>query len=150
MSPLCRANIGLRKVESETASRSHRAMKLDFAAQQVAQLATDGQTQSRAAVFAARPCIGLLERLKDNALLCRLGIPMPVSDTSNATTDAALLRTGWSLFQPPLAENTESRIVPCSVNLKALERRFFRHLLQALGIGNQALAQAVDRFRLRR
>ena len=53
------------------------------------------------------------------------GMPMPVSDTSNATTAGDWLRTGCSGLQPPTAAVTDSRTPPCSVNLKAFDSRFF-------------------------
>src|SRR3954451_2989843 len=42
---------------------------MDFAAEQVRQLAADGQAQPRAAVFAAGAGVSLLERLEDDLLL---------------------------------------------------------------------------------
>ncbi len=53
------------------------------------------------------------------------GMPIPVSETSNATTEGALLRIGWSGLQPPVADETLSVTPPLAVNLKALESRFF-------------------------
>ncbi len=50
---------------------------------------------------------------------------MPVSATSKATTVGAPLSIGWSGFQPSETAETERRTPPWSVNLKALERRFF-------------------------
>ena len=44
-------------------------LQLDFAAQQVRQLAADRQTQTGAAVLAAGSCICLLERLENDPLL---------------------------------------------------------------------------------
>ena len=45
--------------------------KSDLSAQQVRQLAADGQPQARAAVLARRAGVGLLERLEDDPLLLR-------------------------------------------------------------------------------
>ena len=53
------------------------------------------------------------------------GIPIPVSATSKATTEPARLRIGWSSLHPLSAAETERRTPPCSVNLKALDSRFF-------------------------
>ena len=50
---------------------------------------------------------------------------MPVSDTSNATTVGAWLSTGCSDDQPPVTAEMLSRTPPCSVNLNALDSRFF-------------------------
>ena len=54
------------------------------------------------------------------------GIPTPVSETSNAITDAADFRIGCSVLNPLGAVETCNRTPPCSVNLKALESRFLR------------------------
>ena len=53
------------------------------------------------------------------------GMPMPVSVTSNATTVGAWSRTGWPAIQPPVTAAMLSCTPPCSVNLKALDSRFF-------------------------
>ena len=50
---------------------------------------------------------------------------MPVSETSKATTVGDCFKVGWSSFQPEVAWETLSFTPPCSVNLKALESRFF-------------------------
>ena len=52
------------------------------------------------------------------------GMPMPVSETSNATTAEAWLSTGWAALQPPNAADTLSRTPPCAVNLNAFDSRF--------------------------
>jgi hypothetical protein len=69
------------------------AAQADFAAEQVRQLAADGQAQAGAAVFAAGAGVGLLERLEDELLLFRRDADAGVS-TSKATTCGALLSTG--------------------------------------------------------
>ena len=52
-------------------------------------------------------------------------MPIPVSETWNATTEAAVPRIGWSSLQPPAATDTDRLTPPCSVNLNALDNRFF-------------------------
>ena len=54
------------------------------------------------------------------------GMPMPVSDTSNAITAGAVFSTGCSALQPPTAAETLRRTPPSAVNLKAFDSRFFR------------------------
>ena len=51
---------------------------------------------------------------------------MPVSETSNATTEPALLKIWWRSVQPVVAVEIDNRTPPCSVNLNAFDRRFFR------------------------
>jgi len=75
---------------------------LNLAAEQVGQLAADRQAKTGAAVFAVGAGVGLLEASK--IIRCFSGrIPIPVSDTSKATTSAASLSTGCSVLQPALA-----------------------------------------------
>ena len=58
---------------------------------------------------------------------------MPESDTSKATTAMGLIENRMpGAPTGHVAGDTFSQTPPCSVNLKALERRFFEHLLQAL------------------
>src|SRR5258705_12233328 len=52
-------------------------------------------------------------------------MPMPVSDTSKATTAGEWLRTGCSALQPPTAAETRMRTPPSAVNLNAFDNRFF-------------------------
>ena len=61
-----------------------------------------------------------------------LGIPIPVSDTSNATTDAALLSTGCSSLQPVATVETVSRteeFAPALERALAAGRPALLHLL---------------------
>ena len=58
---------------------------MDLAAQQVGQLAADRQTQAGSAVLAAGAGVGLHEGLENDLVLVR-AMPMPVSETSKATT----------------------------------------------------------------
>src|ERR1700757_953737 len=59
----------MRQIEGEGAALSRRALQLDFAAEQVCELAADGEAKSRASVFAAGTGVGLLEGLEDDLLL---------------------------------------------------------------------------------
>ena len=86
-----RADVGLRQIEREGAALAGRAAELNFAAEQAGEFAADGEAEAGAAVLAAGAGVGLLEGLEDDALLFR-GMPMPVSETSKAMTEPALLR----------------------------------------------------------
>ena len=66
---------------------------MDLAAEQARQLAADRKAEAGAAVFPAGAGIRLLECLEDQLLLLQ-GMPMPVSDTSNAITAGAVFSTG--------------------------------------------------------
>jgi hypothetical protein len=88
-----------RQVQREGAALARRAGQADLAAQQLGQLAADRQAQAGAAVLAAGGAVGLLEGLEDDLLLVA-EMPMPVSDTENATTCLARFSSSWSELQP--------------------------------------------------
>ena len=50
---------------------------------------------------------------------------MPVSNTWKATTEGACFKVGCSGLQPLAAAKMLSRTLPCPVNLKAFDSRFF-------------------------
>ena len=129
-----------RQVEREGAAHARHAAQLDFAAEQVGELAADGEAEAGAAVFAAGAGIGLLERLEDDLLLLG-GMPMPVSATSKATTVGALRSIGCSALQPPAAAAIASRTPPWSVNLKAFDSRFFSTCCRRLRVGDHAAVE---------
>src|SRR5204863_9784119 len=64
-----RRRVRLRQVEGEDAARAGRADEADLAAEQLGELARDGQAEARAGVLARSRTIGLLERLEDDLLL---------------------------------------------------------------------------------
>src|SRR5207253_8977369 len=64
----------------ERAAFAGRAVQTDFTAEQRRQFARNGQTQPRAAVLAARPGVGLLERFKNQLLLLRRDPDAGVAD----------------------------------------------------------------------
>ena len=66
------------------------------------------------------------------------GMPMPVSDTSNATTAGAWLSTGCSGLQPPTAAVTDQPHAALFGELEGVRQQVLEHLLQALGIGRDA------------
>ena len=75
-----RSDIGERQIQRERAAHAGFATQLDFAAEQIRQLAADRETKPGAAIFAAGRRIGLLERLEDDALLLRLDADTGVAD----------------------------------------------------------------------
>src|SRR5205085_11647449 len=56
-------------IERERRADARLARHADLAAEQPRDLAADGEAEARAAVLARGRCIGLLERLEDDALL---------------------------------------------------------------------------------
>src|SRR4029453_7828516 len=64
-----RTDVADGEVESEGAAHSRRAPQLDLAAEQVGQLAADGQAEAGAPVLPGGAGVGLLEGLEDDLLL---------------------------------------------------------------------------------
>ena len=60
-----------RQIQRERAAAARHAGQADLAAEQMRQLAADGETEARAAVLARGAGVGLLERLEDDPLLLR-------------------------------------------------------------------------------
>ena len=114
-----------RQVERERAALARRAAQLDLAAEQVGKLAADRQAQAGAAVLAAGAGVGLLEGLEDDLLLLGRDADAGVRDLEG--DDRRRLAEDRMIGAPAaVAPRTmRSRTPPCSVNLKALESRFF-------------------------
>src|SRR6266702_5112474 len=64
-----RADIVERQIERKGAPAAWRAAQLDLAAEQVGELAADGEAETGTAIFPARAGIRLLERLETDLLL---------------------------------------------------------------------------------
>src|ERR1043166_5409314 len=63
-----RRDISLRQIKRECAASAETALEPDFAAEQSSQLAADRQAETGSTVLTARRAVGLLKRLKDDAL----------------------------------------------------------------------------------
>ena len=73
------------------------------------------------------------------------GMPMPVSDTSNATTAGAWLRIGWFGLQPSYTDEIRNRTSPWLVNLNALESRFLSTCCRRLAsVSMRAVEMRID------
>src|SRR5215469_5015509 len=66
-----RTDVFCRQIERECAAAAGRTAQLNFAAEQVRELAADGEAEARAAVFAAGAGVGLLECFEDDLLFFR-------------------------------------------------------------------------------
>ena len=113
------------RYKSERAAHAGRAAQLDFATQQARQFAADGQTQTGAAVFAARPCVRLLKRLEDDALFFGRDTDAGIGNFEGDDRRRAIQIPDGPRSSRSVATLTESRTLPCSVNLNAFESRFF-------------------------
>src|SRR6185436_17503625 len=85
-----RACVTNRQVQRERAAHTRGAAQLDLTTKQTCQLSTDRQSQTRAAVLAARARVGLLERLEHDALLLRRNADAGIGylERDDATTQA--------------------------------------------------------------
>ena len=102
-----------RQRQREGAALAGRAGHRDVAAEQARQVARDRQAQPGAAVACGGAAVGLAEGLEDERPAGRGGMPMPVSLTAKATPSVGRAAT-------------RSVTSPRSVNLSALDSRFFR------------------------
>ena len=86
-----------RQIKRERASFAERTGESDFPAQQRRQFARNGQTQTRAAVFAAGAGVGLLKRLEDQLLFFRRDADAGVADFKRNDASASCFSAGWSV-----------------------------------------------------
>ncbi len=70
-----------------------------------------------------------------------VGMPIPVSATSNAITDAALLSTGWSSLQPLPATDTRQLNAALFGELERVGKQILQDLLQAFGVGYETASK---------
>ena len=101
------------------------AAERDLAAEQPDQLAADRQAQSGAAVLAGRGAVGLREGLEHARLELGRDADAGVGDGERGDRTAARASVSLAALQPLSAMPTCTLTAPCSVNLNALESRFF-------------------------
>src|SRR5579871_2516325 len=128
-----RADIAAREIERERTSDTRRAAKMDFATEEVRELAADRETQTRAAIFAAGTGISLLERFEDDLLLfggnADAGIGNLKGDDRGSLAQHGV-RTApagghWGNNQADAAALRK---------LEGVRKQVLEHLLQALGV----------------
>ena len=130
-----------RQIERERAADAGRAAQLDFAAEQVRQFAADGEAEAGAAIFAAGAGIGLLERLEDDLLLLRRNADAGIGHFEGNHLCAWLqhrVRRASSRLAPA---DTFSCTPPLGGELERVGKQVLQHLLQALGVGDDAAAE---------
>ena len=136
-----RAQVGKRQIQGEGAAAAGDAAQADLPAQQVRQLAADGQSETRAAVLAGGARIGLLESLEYDPLLLR-------GYADAGITDRELDHRG-SLPQDRMlgtpADGGDTHVQAHAAALGELERvreQILQYLQQALGVGGDRPSQA--------
>ena len=136
-----RADIFDRQVEREGAAGARRAAQLDFAAEQARQLAADGEAEAGAAVFAAGAGVGLLERLEDDLLLFRRNADAGIATPRRRPPPAPGCSTGCSALQPPRGRDDVEPHAALLGEFEGVRQQVLEHLLQALGVGDDAAAE---------
>ena len=134
------ADIFQRQVEREGAAHVRRAAQMDFAAEQVRQLAADREAQAGAAVFAAGAGVGLLEGLEDDLLLLGRDADAGVGDLERH--HRRRLVEHWMLRAPAALRGRDAEPhAALRGELERVRQQVLQHLLQALGVGGDAAAE---------
>ena len=134
-----RAEVAHRQIQRERAADAGGAAQLDLAPEEVGQLAADGQPQAGAAELAAGAGVGLLERLEDDALL--LGRDADARIRHLEGDDAALAQ--HRVAGGPAAGRRRDGEPHAAVRgeLEGVREQVLQHLLQPLGVGDEAASQ---------
>ena len=115
----------MRQVESERAALAGSAAQLNFAAQQAGQFAADRQPQAGAAVLAAGAGICLLEGLEDDALLLGRNADAGIGDLEGDDRGRLAQESDDPRSSRSWRPTRTGARRPASVNLNALDSRFF-------------------------
>ena len=131
------ARIFDRQVERERAADAGGRAQMDLAAQQIGELATDRQAEAGAAVLAAGRGVGLLERLEDDLLLLQQDADAGIGDFEG---DHGRRLVEHRMLGAPAAERGRDVEPHAAVlgELEGVRQQVLEHLLQALGIGDDA------------
>ena len=135
-----RSDILERQVERERAALARRAVQLDLAAEQIGKLAADRQAEAGAAILAAGAGVGLLERLEDDLLLLGGNADAGIGDLEG--DDGGGLAQDRMIGGPAACGPGDAQ--PHAAVLGELEgvgEQVLEHLLQALGVGDDAAAE---------
>src|SRR5207249_1248236 len=125
------------QIKRKCAADVGRTPKLDFAAQQVRQLAADRKPQAGAAVFAAGACVCLLERLENDFLFFRRDTDAGVGHLEG---DDALGLTENQMGRCPAYRRSGNLELDATAisKLECIREEILEHLLQPLGVGDEA------------
>src|SRR5262249_42788530 len=131
------AGVSYRQIKGKCAADARCAAQLNFAAQQVRKLAADRESQAGTAIFAAGAGIGLLERLEDDLLLFGGGVDAGVGDPEGA--DSLPLAEDRVCRGPAAGRGGDLEMdAAAGGKLECIRQQVLEHLLQALGVGDEA------------
>ena len=123
--------------------------KLNFAAQQIGQFAADGQTEPGAAVLAAGACVGLLERLEDDALFLGRNTDAGISHLEGDDGCRRRSKSGDRRSSRRIGKRHRKANAALLGKLERVGEQVLEHLLQALGVCDQAATPGSDRLKRR-
>ena len=116
------------------------AAQLDLAAEQVGKLAADRQAEAGAAVLAAGAGIGLLEGLEDDPLL--LGRDADAGVRHLECDDRGRLREARMIRAPSAPGDSDAELDAAVLGeLEGVGQQVLQHLLEALGVGDDAAVE---------
>src|SRR5262245_52679707 len=113
---------------------------MDFAAEQVRQLSADREPQAGAAVFAAGAGVGLHEGLENDLLLVLCDADAGVGDLERHRR-RRLLEHGMLRAPAALRRRDAQPYAALRRELERVREQVLEHLLQALGIGDDAASE---------
>ncbi len=115
-------------------------MQLNFAAEQTREFAADGKSEARAAVFAARAGVGLLERFENDALLFGKNADARVGDferdhRAGAAEDRVLVA-------PTVVGDADRKAHAALLGeFEGVREQILEHLLETLRVGDDTAHQ---------
>jgi hypothetical protein len=132
-----RADISGRQIQREGAAAARRAAQLDLAAEQLRQFAADGEAEAGTAVFSAGAGIGLLERLEDDLLLFERNADAGVGHLER---DHARRLLEHGMLRVPAGPRGDHAHPDATLGgeLESIGQQVLQHLLQPLGVGDDA------------
>src|SRR5205085_2336814 len=137
-----RADAGIAKwqIERKGAADIGRAAQLDLAAEQIGEFSADREAEARAAVFAVRAGISLLERFEDDALFLRRNADTGIGHLEHDDAGGAVQHR---VVRAPAARSLiNAELDPAMLGeLEGVRQQVLEHLLQPLRVSVDAAVE---------
>ena len=137
-----RADAGIAKwqIERKGAADIGRAAQLDLAAEQIGEFSADREAEARAAVFAVRAGISLLERFEDDALFLRRNADTGIGHLEHDHAGGAVQHR---VVRAPAARRLiDAELDPAMLGeLEGVRQQVLEHLLQPLRVSVDAAVE---------